>query len=365
LIIRPSSLGDVIRTVPALVSLRRAFPDARIDWLVNDNLSTAVEHHPDLAGVIPFPRAALGQSLRRGNIAAFLSWAKATLGSANYGLVVDYQGLFRSGLLTRATHAVQRIGFADAREVGWLWRPLAYTRRVAVPGGRRAHHVDRVLALTAAAGAEPVADLRIYPDPKDKDALARDPQLGGKRYVLLAPTTRGLGRAWPIERFADLATRLMSRRRELRIDAIVTTGLASERDYCRRLLAHLHLRCPEHVDRIGKTSISGLMALVEGSALVVCNDSAAMHMAVAFGRPMVALFGATDIGHAGPYKREQDVITHKRPDERVRHRDMAKASELMRRIGVEEVVAGCEQRLRREQANWAGDRSDVPGGSPV
>src|SRR5204863_2962118 len=101
----------------------------------------------------------------------------------------------------------------------------------------------------------------------------------------------------------------------LKIDAIVTTGLAGERDYCRRLTSHLHVRCPEHVDRIGQTTISSLMALVKGAALVVCNDSAVMHMAVAFGRPMVALFGASDIGHAGPYKREADVIQHEEPGE--------------------------------------------------
>jgi heptosyltransferase-1 len=350
LIIRPSSLGDVIRTVPALASLRGAFPDARIDWLVNDNLAAAIQHHPALTGAIPFPRAELGQQLRRGKLVNVGLWARSWLREPGYELVLDYQGLFRSGLLTRATKAPRRIGFADAREAGGLWRPIAYTQQVAVEGGRRAHHVERVLALTGAALAgagEPVADLRLYPDPKDEEAMERDPRLGGKRYVLLAPTTRGLGRAWPIDRFADLATRLMARKRELGIDAIVTTGLANERDYCRRLLSHLHVRCPEHVDRIGKTTISSLMALVEHAALVVCNDSAVMHMAVAFGRPMVALFGASDIGHAGPYKREQDVIQHKEPGEHVRHRDVPKASELMRRITVEEVAAACEARLLR------------------
>ena len=143
-----------------------------------------------------------------------------------------------------------------------------------------------------------------------------------------------------MERYAVLASRLMAGRRELGIDAVVVVGLESERSLCGPLL------CVEGVvERVGATGISGLMTLIEHAALVVCNDSAAMHMAVAFGRPMVALFGPTDVGHAGPWGRPHDVISHRREGERVRHRDVARASEIMRRIGVEEVVAACEKRL--------------------
>jgi ADP-heptose:LPS heptosyltransferase len=82
--------------------------------------------------------------------------------------------------------------------------------------------------------------------------------------------------------------------------------------------------------------------------MVVAPTRSVMHMAVAFNRPLVALFGPTDITHAGPYRRPQDVITHKRPDEHVRHRDVDKASEFMRRITVDEVIAACKERLATE-----------------
>ncbi len=339
LIIRPSSLGDVIRTVPALVSLRKAYPDARIDWLVNDSFAAAIEHHPDLTTAVPFPRATMGKQLLRGNIVGPALWARRTLRDPDYDLVIDYQGLFRSGLLARMTHSPLRLGYADAREFGWL----GYSERIRVDAP---HHIDRVLALTAATGATPLTDLRLYPDARDQAARDADPQLGGKRYVLLAPTTRGLGRAWPIDRYAALAAHLIQNRERLSIDAVVVTGMAGEREYCKPLLALSSSPTSFFQDRIGKTTISSLMALIEGTALVVCNDSAAMHMAVAFNRPMVALLGASNIAHAGPYRREADVIMHKRPDEHVRHRDVPKASELMRRISVEEVVAACEARLR-------------------
>jgi ADP-heptose:LPS heptosyltransferase len=241
------------------------------------------------------------------------------------------------------SHSPRRLGYADAREFGWL----GYSERISVDAP---HHIDRVLALTAAAGATPLPELRLYPDARDQVARDADPQLSGKRYVLLAPTTRGLGRAWPIERYAALAAHLVQNRERLNIDAVVVTGMASEREYCKPLLC-----LPSSVpalpssflqDRVGKTTISSLMAVIEGAALVVCNDSAAMHMAVAFNRPMVALLGASNIAHAGPYRRSADVIMHKGEGEHVRHRDVAKASELMRRISAEEVIAACESRLK-------------------
>ena len=335
LIIRPSSLGDVIRTVPALASLRLAYPQARIDWLVSGGFAAAIEHHPGLNTVVPFPRAVLGRQLKRGNIVGPALWARRTLRDPGYDLVVDYQGLFRSGLMARMSHSPRRVGYADARELGWL----GYTERVKVAAP---HHVDRVLSLTGAAGGDTGYDPRLYPDARDQQVLADDRELGGARYVVLAPTTRGLGRAWPIDRYAALARQLLDRRGALSLDAVVVTGLTTEREYCKPLLD-----VPGVVDRVGQTTVSSLMALIERAALVVCNDSAAMHMTVAFDRPLVALLGASNIEHAGPYRRRADVIQHRRPGEQVRHRDVPKASELMARITVDEVVAACEARLTR------------------
>jgi heptosyltransferase-1 len=337
LIVRTSALGDVVRAAPALVSLRRAYPGAQIDWLVADAFADAVRFHPALSGVVPFPKARLKAAAARGEFSELLEWSRSTLGEAGYDLAIDFQGLFRSGLLTFATRAAARAGFADAREGGWLF----YNHRCRVEGGRAAHHVERNFALLASLGVEPVRDLRIYADPADRAALAEDRRLAGARYVLMSPTTKGAGRAWPMERYAAVARHLFVHGNRLGIDALVVVGLGSERGACRPLLS-----LPV-VDRVGATSVSGLMALVERAALVVCNDSAAMHMAVAFGRPLVALFGPTDIGHAGPYGRTGDVISHKQAHERVRHRDAARAVEFMERITVEEVIAACEQRLGR------------------
>src|SRR5687767_11916318 len=93
LIIRPSALGDVARTVPALVSLKRAFPQSQIDWLVNDTFVDAIAHHPDLHEVVPFPRKRLSRfgwspGATREGLRYF-----AELRRRGYDAVYDLQGL--------------------------------------------------------------------------------------------------------------------------------------------------------------------------------------------------------------------------------------------------------------------------------
>lgn len=335
-IIRPSSLGDVVRAVPALASVRRAYPNARIDWIVNDTFAPAISHHPALSNVIPFPRKRIGDHLRRAEFGPVLNWLE-TLREPNYDLTIDLQGLFRSGVMSYATGAPRRFGFANARELGWL----GYTQRIRT--NPASSHIDQNFELLSAIGIAPVRDLRLYPDPADQAAIAADPRLCS-RFVLISPATRGAGRAWPIERFASVAEQLLQRLHSLSLEAIVVIGLPAEAEYCRPItrLAESDARL---INLVGQTSISRLMAVLERSALVVCNDSAAMHMAVAFDRPLIALLGPTNMTYAGPYGRATDVISHAAPGEQVRHRDVPKAIEFMRRITTEEVLAACIARL--------------------
>lgn len=338
LIVRTSALGDVVRAVPALVSLRAAYPHAQIDWLVAEVFATAILYHPALSNVVRFPQQQLKAAARQGHFSDILQWAETTLASRRYDLAIDFQGLLKSALLTFATRAPVRVGFADAREGA----PLFYTQRVEVQGGRGAPHVDRNAILLRDIGIEPSFTPRLYPQ-RPGTVPHRDPQLAGKRYVVLSPTTKGLGRAWPMHRYAALARHLLDHRTRLDIDAVTVVGLPSERDLCAPLLSVQGV-----TDRVGHTTIPSLMQLIQDAALVVCNDSAAMHVAVAFDRPLVALFGPTDVTHAGPYRRPQDVITHRKPHEHVRHRDVDRAAAFMHRITVEEVIAACEKRLQSQ-----------------
>lgn len=341
LIIRPSALGDVCRTVPVLESLRAAYPDAVIDWLVQDTFADAVVAHPALSSVVPFPRARFGRlarGLRFGEIFRFLG----DLRRARYDLVLDCQGLARSGIFAWATRSARRVGYANAAEAAWL----AYTHRV--HAGERLHSVDRMLRLVRSIGVPVTGHGRLHVPPRAMESLGRDP-LAREPYMVIAPTSRWPGKRWPADRYAHVIRRVLDRNtpgsRDAGIARVVVVGAASERAPCGELI-RLSESDPRVVDRVGKTGVDDLMALVARSSLVLGNDSAALHMAVGFDRPIVGLYGPTHVSRVGPYGRERDVIQHVREGDRIDHKDDASGKALMDRIGVEEVVAAVLARLR-------------------
>lgn len=339
LLIRPSALGDVCRTVPVLATLRAAFPRARIDWLVQDSFAAAIERHPALSCAIPFPRRRFGRPLSSGSLAAFFEWS-GCLADVGYDLVVDAQGLARSGLLAFLTGAGVRLGYANAQELAALF----YTRRVHVP--RERHAVDRMLGLVSEGlGIPAVPDMRLYTDPAARDQVGSFEPLAGRRFILIAPTSRWPAKRWSAQRFAALTDALLSSPAAMRLaSAVVLVGGPGERDQCAPLL-DLAGRDERIIDLVGATPVSLLMALVEAARLVVANDSAALHMAVGLGRPTVALFGPTDVSRVGPFQREADVIQHLRTGDILDHKSPASAC-LMDRISVDEVLSACLQRLR-------------------
>lgn len=327
LIIRPSALGDVCRSVPVLASLRKAFPTAIIDWLVQDTFAAAIESHPDLSNVVSFPRAKLG-AWYLPTVAPEVKRYLDDLARRGYDLVLDCQGLFRSGIFAMATRAPRRIGFENAAELGWL----GLTDRVEAP--RDLHTVDRMLLLAQAAGAEPVYDLRLYSASADRAWAEQLPDLAGRSYIVIAPTTRWPGKQWPGERFAQLAGMLLSAGA---CERIALVGSAGEREQAAEVI-ELSSRDPRVVDMFGKTSVGQLMALIERSSGVVGCDSAAVHMAVGFNRPLAALYGPTRVERVGPYGRSAQVIQRLIPGDTRDHKDAAGGQRIMRRITVEEVA---------------------------
>lgn len=333
LLIRPSALGDVCRSVPVLTSLKRAWPDAEVDWLVQDDFTDAIRAHPDLRRAVPFPRRQLSRALRRLDLDSPQAWLD-TLRQEQYDLVIDAQGLFRSGFISWASGARRRVGHRAARELAWLF----YTRRER--GSEHLHTVDRMLGLIETLGIEPARDMRLFAPPEDRRAVVNDPTLAG-RCVVLAPTSRWPGKQWPAERFDALAEQLLAADAA---DRVLVVGGPGERDQCAPLLARAELD-DRVVDLVGSTSIGRLMAIIERAALVVANDSAALHMAVGFDRPLVALFGPTHTQLVGPYRRDADVLQHLTPGDHTDHKDEPSGRALMQRIALDEVVDAALARL--------------------
>lgn len=337
LIIRPSALGDVCRSVGVLASLKRGYPGAEIDWLVQDTFAPAIASHPDLSRVVPFERRRLARWWRPEGLAALRDFLRG-LRAARYDLVVDAQGLARSGLFAAVTEAPRRVGPADARELGWL----GYTECVHTEA---LHTVDRMMLLARVAGGSVGEryDLRLYVGDEDRRWAEQTLGGGGGRMVLLAPTTRWPAKQWPPDRFAALAEALLRDGGAAGVDRVVYVGAAGEREQCRALEA-LASREPRVVSLLGRTNVGQLMAVIDRAAVVVASDSAALHMAVGLGRPMVGLFGPTRVDLVGPYGHEHDVIQHVQAGEAMDHKRPEIGARQMARITMDEVLAAVKHR---------------------
>ncbi|MFA9477546.1 glycosyltransferase family 9 protein [Phycisphaerales bacterium AB-hyl4] len=330
LIVRPSALGDVARSVPALVSLRQRLPHAHIDWLINAGYADVVQHHPMLDGVILFDRDALHLAGLRPSATRAALGLRKQLRHADYDVVYDIQGLFRSGLLTWLTRAPRRVGYANARE----WGFLGYTVRHDISD--RIHAVDRMLGLLKADGLATTDDMRLYLGEADRqwlDSYLADHSLAPRRYACIAPTARWLSKCWPIDRYADIARRLLDT--GVAGEHLIVLAAPSERDQVQPLLDALPPAMRERV-LLPTTRVGQLMALLSETSLLVCNDSAALHIAVGFDRPTVAIFGPTDPALVGPYRRDDDVV---RPAVNVGVHDYRDANDqtLVAKVSVDEV----------------------------
>jgi lipopolysaccharide heptosyltransferase I len=349
LIVRPSALGDVCRTVPVLATLRRAWPEAVIDWLVQDEFAAAIEAHPALDEAVRFPRQQFARWWRSPAVARRLAGWLADLGRRRYDLVIDCQGLSRSGLITWATRARRRVGPRGARELGWL----GYTVRHPVP--RAAHTVRQMMSLLVAEGLEPVYDMRLYAAEADRAWwAAQRAELGmaGGAYAVLAPTTRWPSKRWPQDRWSQLIEPLAERG----LRRVVLIGAPSELSQVRQIAE----RAPSVINLVGRATVGRTMAVIADADLVVANDSAPLHMAVGFQRPCVGLYGPTDPTLVGPWGADHAVVRAGGPGPRPgrRFRDPKLGDALMRLIDAAHVQQRIDRVLDRA-ARSAGD-----GGEP-
>lgn len=325
LIIRPSALGDVARSVPALVSMKKSYPGAQIDWLVNDSFTDVIRHHPDLHQVIPFPRGRFRGLGRNWAVTREVFAWLGDLKRKQYDRVYDLQGLGRSGLFTWCTHAALRIGSSSAREGAWL----AYNFRVPTSA---AHTVDQMLQIIEGADTPVIRDMRLYVGETDRqwaDHWLAENKLKRGGFLALAPTARWASKRWPVESFKAIA----GRAGELGLSGAVVLGAPGEESQTRPLSDTCH-------DLTGKTTIGRMMAILDAAGLLIANDSAALHIAVGLGRRCVAVFGPTDPRKVGPYRYERCVVRAE-VDPGVNYRDSDDSS-IMQSIGVERVWAAAQ-----------------------
>ena len=296
LILKPSSLGDVVHALPVLRFLKQRHPHSAIYWWADLDRLPLLEGDPDLAGVIPFDRRRWAKPQHWGEL--FQSVRR--LRAHHFDWVIDLQALARSSLFAWAANGGFTVGLADLREGA----PALYD--VAIPRPSPATHaVDWYLAVLPALGVPVQGDFDwLPPRPGIQQELCRKwPALAGAGdWILLQPTARWATKQWPVERFAEVARQLARRDPRWRLAVL---GGPADRAVGERIVQAAPEAC---LNLAGQTSLWEMVEWVRRSRLLITNDTGPMHIAAAVGTPVVALFGPTDPRRTGPYQQGDHVL---------------------------------------------------------
>jgi lipopolysaccharide heptosyltransferase I len=307
LIIKPSSLGDIVLALPALTALRKAFPDAKISWLIRPEFSKLLENHPHLDNLIIFDREMLGRALYRPYAFTSLLSLICRLRHSKFDAVIDLQGLFRTASLAWLSGCKKRFGMANAKELAHLF----YTHKVA-QDQNCIHLVDYYLKIVRTITASETQPRFIFPKaPQALDsvaALLADNGIKPDNYAVLIIGSAHRDKCWPIQRFAVLADEISS---QFHL-SIAAVGSESERDAVENLkdLANVPI-----ANLAGRTSLSELPVLLKAARLVISNDTGPGHIAAALGTPIVMIFGRSNPARVAPYARPQCFVAIE-PDKR-------------------------------------------------
>lgn len=332
LIIKPSAFGDIIHAFPLLDRLKSAYPDIFIGWVVNREYADLLENNPLVNRVYFFDRKRWG---RKRNIPKtvfeFLKLAKV-IKREKYDVVIDLQGLLRSGLVAFFSAARYRIGLSDAREGS----RYCYNHVVPVHDRKR-HAIDRYLIVgdyLALGNSESSVRFPIHwsdtVEHRISQLLKKDGIKQADLKIAINPNARWKTKCWEPEKCAQLADILMDS-----LNAkVVFVGSPADTDSVENIVARMKNK---PVSMAGKTSVLDLACLLKNMDLLITSDSGPMHMAVAVGIPVIALFGPTDPEKTGPYG-DSNMVIHKNSSCEPCFKRACENIYCMKSISVEEVV---------------------------
>jgi lipopolysaccharide heptosyltransferase I len=297
LILKPSSLGDVIHALPVLRLLKSHLPGSEIYWWLDVNLVPLLEKDADLTGIFPFQRK---------RWAAFHRWPEIatsvrTMRQKRFDWAIDLQGLARSGAFAWLSNARLTIGLNNLRE-GQREGARGFYDLMPPTASAQTHAVDRYLAVLPLLGAPVHWNFDWLPERQEVRAqIQKKWTPGNAPWVVLLPGGRWDNKRWPVQCFVELV-KLMRDRTDLRF---VTLGSASERPLGQAIESADPKRC---LNLAGETSLWEMIEWIRLCRMTVTNDTGPMHVAAALKKPLVALFGPTNPYNTGPYGKLEDVI---------------------------------------------------------
>ena len=325
LIVKPSSLGDIVHTLPAVKAIRDAHPHLKIRWLANTEWTPLLQGSPLIDEVIPFPRKNF-----RGikGLLRFWNWRHtlARMPREEPEIVLDFQGLLRSGLISRWRGSWPVIGLSDARE-GAAW---FYSHTVSVNAG--AHAVDRYLELPRALG------IHIPPENTAFELPAGAPPAGWpealRNHVVVHPWSRGEGKSLSNAALNALCDSLAPH-------PVVLVGMTQ--DASRPSGSHIH-------DWSQRTTLPELIWIMREAGFCISVDSGPMHIAAAVNPRTLGIHTWSDPRKVGPYPLEVHVWKAGR---------IAKRGELSSAECVTE--AEVDEQAARAMGGWVSTQLQLPG----
>ncbi len=314
-IIRLSSIGDVVHALPVSSALKQSYPHLELTWIVEDMSADVVLGNPFLSDVIVIPRA----RWKSGRTSSLFVWREyinflADLRRRKFDLSIDLHGRAKSGVIAAAGGAPYRVGWKRLREGSQL---ISHETGANLAGK---HRVEWYLNVVKALGAETAkVDFPLVIAPAAIEEAGRlleqynIPNTAG--IAIINPAAGDQERRWSAEGYAQLIERLFNRW------GLISILIGSKKDVelCERILNRVQFlhnlsvndsaAVQPCINLAGKTDLKTLAALIDRSRVQICSDTGSAHIGAALGRPTVALFGRTDPAHAGPWGQEELTIS--------------------------------------------------------
>ena len=304
LILKPSSLGDVIQALPVLRLLKLHFRSAEIFWWIDSALAPLIEGDPALTGIVRFERKRWGRPRHWPEMLHSIRWMR----EQHFDLVIDLQCLARSGAFAWLANGKFLVGLDEIREGARGFYDVAVRR-----ASFHTHAADWYLAVLPQLGVPVHKNFIWLPERpqiaaevkrKWPSAFVSNPQsaIRNPQLIALQPGARWPNKRWPAEKYAELV--------RLTADHFPAARFAILGDAGDRPLGEIISRAaPERcLNLCGATSLPEMIEWLRLCDLMVTNDTGPMHVAAALGKPLVAMFGPTEPRRTGPYGQLENVL---------------------------------------------------------
>lgn len=337
LVIRLSSIGDIVHTLPAVAALGRANPLAEIHWAVEDRFSDLIKGNPYVSHLIKLDTLGWRNNLASTETIAEIMRRFEELREIPYDAAIDFQGLMKSAIFAWLSHSKKRMGFSWR----WLREPLAgvfYTDRVMPLNDK--HVIDLNLSLVEPLGVRTSKREFPLPDrPEDREAVREQLRgLGTDEFIIINPGGGWKSKRWAPENYGELARQLA---RQMPFDILVT-GSEQENGLAREILSRANSPCVKWFP----SSLLQFVTLARKARLLIGGDTGPLHLAAAVGTPIIAIFNSNDPRNTpernGPFNPADIILYGPKSADRAGH---SKHANYLEGVTVESVVNAALRRL--------------------